>query len=187
MATKPETPPPAPTGEAVPATAPRKRKLVIIVITVLIVLLLSASGLVVFLIMTKKDASHDDGAVIAERPKQEEKKNIVPFYVGLDPFTVNLSSDAGDQFLQVTMSLDITDPEAQEKVKIFLPKIRNDIMLHLSGKTPSDLAPRAGKEALAAELRKQINALVMPELTTKEGKPTLPPVREVLFTSFIIQ
>lgn len=188
MATKPETPPPAPTGEGAPAAAPKKRKLLIIIITIVVVLLLAGGGLVTFLLMTKKDAAHAEGeAVIAEKPKKEEKKSHAPIYLGLDPFTVNLTSDAGDQFLQVTLSLDIGEAEAQEKVKIFLPKIRNDIMLHLSGKKPAELATREGKEALAAELRKQINTLVTPELTPKEGKPTAPPVREVLFTSFIIQ
>jgi flagellar FliL protein len=187
MATKPETPPPAPTGDGAPA-APKKRKLLIIIITVVVVLLLAGGGLVTFLLMTKKDAAHAEGeAVIAEKPKKDEKKGHAPIYLGLDPFTVNLTSDAGDQFLQVTLSLDVADPESQEKVKVFLPKIRNDIMLHLSGKKPSELATREGKEALAAELKKQINTVVTPELTPKEGKPTLPPVREVLFTSFIIQ
>lgn len=188
MATKPETPPPAPTGQGGPATAPKKRKLLIIVITVVVVLVLAGGGLIAFLLMTKKDAAHAEGEMaVVEKPKKDEKKGHAPIYLALDPFTVNLTSESGDQFLQVTLSLDISEAEAQDKVKLFLPKIRNDIMLHLSGKKPAELATREGKEALAAEVKKQINTVITPEMTPKEGKPTLPPVREVLFTSFIIQ
>lgn len=188
MATKPETPPPAPTGNDVAATAPKKRKLLIIVITIMVVLLLIAGGLVTFLLMTKKDVPQTEGEqAVAETAKKDPKKGNAPIYVGLDPFTVNLTSQSGDQFLQVTLSLDISDPEVQDKVKVFLPKIRNDIMLHLSGKNPAELATREGKEVLASELRKQINALITPELTAKEGKQPAPAVREVLFTAFIIQ
>jgi flagellar FliL protein len=59
-------------------------------------------------------------------------------------------------------------------------------MLILSSKKASELAPREGKEALAEEIRESING-VIGETPTKGKKAADEPIKEVLFTSFIIQ
>lgn len=192
MATKNETPPPAPTEPA----APPKRKLgKLLIIVSLVTVLLIGGGLAAFLLLTKNHAEDDtEVATSEEKPKKkkkEEKGDHKPAYMPLDPFTVNLASETGDQFLQVALTLDMQTPEAAEKAKIYLAKIRNDVMLHLSGKKPQDIASKEGKMLLAVELRNQINTILEPESPGKKGgkagSAPPPPVKEVLFTSFIIQ
>ncbi|MEO8411357.1 MAG: flagellar basal body-associated FliL family protein, partial [Propionivibrio sp.] len=62
------------------------------------------------------------------------------------------------------------------------PKLRNNIMLLLSGKEAAELMTKEGKEALANDIRSLMNAVLEPGAKGGDG-----PIREVLFTSFIIQ
>ena len=55
-------------------------------------------------------------------------------------------------------------------------------MMLLSGKKASELITKEGKETLANEVRGLMNGILDPGVKGSEG-----PVREVLFTSFIIQ
>ncbi|MDR2112073.1 MAG: flagellar basal body-associated FliL family protein [Candidatus Accumulibacter sp.] len=55
-------------------------------------------------------------------------------------------------------------------------------MLLLSSKKASELLTKEGKEKLAEEIRGQMNHVLDPRARGDSG-----PVREVLFTSFIIQ
>lgn len=85
--------------------------------------------------------------------------------------------------MQLVLSVELEDPLLAEKVKAYTPKIRNDIMLLLSGKKASELMPKEGKEKLASEIREMMNGVLEPGLKNKADGP----VRDVLFTSFIIQ
>ena len=62
----------------------------------------------------------------------------------------------------------------------YTPKLRNNVIRLLSGKKASELNTPAGKEKLAVEIRSLMNEVLEPG--AKEG-----PVKEVLFTNFIIQ
>ncbi|MBV5337339.1 MAG: flagellar basal body-associated FliL family protein, partial [Deltaproteobacteria bacterium] len=64
------------------------------------------------------------------------------------------------------------------------PKLRNNIMLLLSGKKASELITREGKQTLTTEIRDLVNDILDPGV---KFDPDQSPVREVLFTSFIIQ
>lgn len=189
MATKNETPPPAPI-EA-PA-APKKKLGKILIIAGVVLVLLIGGGTAAFLALTKHQAVDDPELAAAddEKPKKkkkDEKDDRRPSYMTLEPFTVNLVSETGDQFLQVALTLDMLDLPAVEKAKIYTAKIRNDIMLHLSGKKPAELATKEGKQILAVELRNQINLIIDPDAAKRSDKVASAPVKEVLFTSFIIQ
>jgi flagellar FliL protein len=72
--------------------------------------------------------------------------------------------------------------ESGEQIKAYTPKIRNNVMLLLSTKKASELLTKEGKEKLAGEIRDQMNQVLAPN-----AKGYDVPIREVLFTSFIIQ
>jgi flagellar FliL protein len=55
-------------------------------------------------------------------------------------------------------------------------------MLLLSSKKGSDLVSKEGKETLAEEMKQEMNGVLDPAGKGKDG-----PIKEVLFTSFIIQ
>lgn len=98
-------------------------------------------------------------------------------YEKLEPFTVNLV-DAG-KVIQVVLTLKLAKPESGEKVKLFMPVIRHEMILLLSGKTSAQLESSAGKQRLIVETKAVANKAI--ELSPKEG------VSDVLLESIIIQ
>lgn len=73
----------------------------------------------------------------------------------LEPFVVNLSHF--DQYLQTTISLQLMNANAAEKLKQLMPVIRHVVILALSGKESSDVLTTAGKKFLIEELREKLN------------------------------
>lgn len=173
----------AKTEAEVAAVAPPKKskKLMIMVIAVLLLVLI-ASGVVLALMIRNNSAVDEEGELASETvvvEKKKDTKEAAPVYVALDVFTVNL---VGDQFLQLAISVEATDLHTGDRIKMYTPKIRNNVMLLLSGKQATDLMTKEGKENLAKEIRDLMSEILEPGAKEGEG-----PVREVLFTSFIIQ
>lgn len=160
--------------------APKKKsKKLLIIVIVLVVVLLIVGGGVAFLLMKKNSAKAEgEGAAPAEHAAAVEKAGP-PVYAALDTFTVNL---VGDQYLQLIISVEVKDAHVGEELKVYTPKLRNNIMLLLSGKQANDLMTKEGKETLASDIRNLMNNVLEPAAKPGEG-----PVKEVLFTSFIIQ
>ena len=104
-----------------------------------------------------------------------------PVFIALEAFTVNLQhDDSSAQYLQVGLSLKVTDPAMVDAVKLRMPEVRNRVLLLLSSKKASEIASPQGKEALSAELVKEIGK----PLGAGEGGQR---IESVLFTSFVIQ
>ncbi len=174
-----------PEAEAKEATAPKKSKKLLIIIVITLLLLLLIGGAAAFFLMTGGDPEEGgaEGEVATEKApakKKESKEAAVPVFVAMDTFTVNLDQDTGGQYLQVVLSLEVEDAHMGDKIKTYTPKLRNNIIRLLSGKKASELITPEGKEALATEIRNLMNEVLEPG--AKEG-----PVKEVLFTAFIIQ
>jgi len=176
------------------AEAPKKSKKLLIIILAVVLLVVLGGGGAAFMLMKKGDHAEDEE--VAEepaKPKKKEKKKDgkehAPVFSNLEPFTVNLVPETGDQYLQVILSLELDDPAADAQLKTMMPKIRNNITLLLSSKKASELQPKEGKEKLADALRDEINSAIEPPIRTKKGELIMPegPVKSVLFTSFIIQ
>jgi|JFJP01.1.fsa_nt_gi flagellar FliL protein len=183
-----EAKPGAEGAEAAPVAPPRKSKKLLVIIAAALVLFLAVGGAAAFFLMkgqSNKDA--EDGEVASEKAKVDKKKGgkeAAPVYVALDAFTVNLVPENGDLFLQLMISVEVSDLHVGDRLKAYTPKLRNNIMKLLSGKKKSELITNEGKETLANEIRDQINEILEPG---GKEKPEDAPVREVLFTSFIIQ
>jgi flagellar protein FliL len=75
-----------------------------------------------------------------------------PVFHTLEPFTVNLAEENGDHYLQVSVVYQVADDKAVDQVKVYLPVIRNRILLLLSAKRPSELQSAEGKQKLVDEL-----------------------------------
>jgi flagellar FliL protein len=173
--------------EEKPAAAPvapqgGSKKLLIIIIVVLLFAILAIGGATAFFLMTR----HNNAANIEEEEEEEmviieAAKKSHPVYVTMETFTVNLVPDPGEQFVQVVFSVEIVGVEFEERINAFMPKIRNNVVLLLSSKKASELLTKEGKEKLAGEIRDQMNQVLAP------GTGSNGPVKEVLFTSFIIQ
>lgn len=96
----------------------------------------------------------------------------------LEPITVNLVGPTR-QYIQVEITLKLATPAMDEKIKTYMPVIRNQIILLLSSKDADQLGPTEGKQKLVRESRQAINHAL--GLKDMEG------VTDVLFSSFIIQ
>ncbi|MDR0578497.1 MAG: flagellar basal body-associated FliL family protein [Candidatus Accumulibacter sp.] len=171
--------------EAAAAPGSSKKLLIIVAALLVVILVIGAAG--AFFLMKKHgaDDADDDDEVPVETVKSKKKaaKDLPPVYVAMDAFTVNLASEpGGEQFVQLILSVEVSDAGAGEQIKAYTPKIRNNVMMMLSGKKASELLTREGKEKLAVEIRDQMNQVLDPKARADDA-----PVKEVLFTSFIIQ
>ena len=172
--------------EAAAEAAPKKSKKLLIIILAAVFVLLAIGGGAAFFMMKKHAAEAEDEEDVVATAKPAKKKSpakeVPPVYVPMETFTVNLTPESGEQFVQLVLSLEVEEAAEGERIKTYTPKIRNNVMLLLSGKRASELLTPEGKEKLATEIRAQINKVLAPGAKTDDS-----PVKEVLFTSFIIQ
>jgi flagellar FliL protein len=203
--------PAAPVG-----AAPKSRKKLLIILIVVAVLLMAVGGGALYVIKAQQASDQEvedwetDEPRASARPNRRDL-NVAPVFVELDLFTVNLADRESDRYLQASISLEVDDAKAAERLKSFMPLIRNSILVTMSYKTSTELLERDGKAKLAVELRKEISkalGLEVPEDPPARGsnarrgeasddeppprrrrlKPEeITPVKGVHFSNFIIQ
>lgn len=196
---------PAETTDAAPAPKKSRKKLVIVLVVALLVLGVAGGG---FMFYSKKKAAAQaeleaeaeaDGTTVkkaAKEPKRDPK--FKPSFLTLDLFTVNLADQDFDRYLQVQMSLELSDEAASEKVKNYMPAVRNNILMVLSQKGSAELMLKDGKVKLADELLWAVARTVGVEVSNDDllgpdGQAVRQkllqksPVIGVHFSNFIIQ
>jgi flagellar FliL protein len=154
--------------EAAEAAPPRKSKKKLFLLLGALVILLGGGGGAAWYFT---QGSHAGGEAEAEPPK-------VPVFLALDTFTVNLQD--GEQYLQVDITLQLTDQALVDLVKLHMPRVRSRLLALLSSKHADELITPEDKKKLAAEVMAQVKQPFDPK-----GKPQQ--VDDVLFTSFVIQ
>lgn len=184
MAKAPAAAAPAPAAAAAEAPKKGKGKLIIILVVVLVVVL-AAGGAAAFLLMGKKKHKSADGHAHAEQVDEEEEEEEVPerkpsTFVPLDMFTVNLADEGRERYLQLGLTLELTDLKAGDEIKKQLPLIRSEMLVLLTTKKSDELLTAEGKKQLQSQ---------MLAITKKpfKGTPTAKQIRQVHFTSFVIQ
>lgn len=93
------------------------------------------------------------------------KENKPPRFVKMEEFTVNLPGRGGEHYLQTNIVLRTGDPETENRIRSFLPVIRDKVILVLSSRPMDQLATVEGKNILAREIAMVINAIIEPQLT----------------------
>ena len=157
-----------PKVEAAPPKS-SKKKLILIIVMALLVIGAGGGAAWFFTQHSKADSAE-------HKPAKAEP----PVFVAVEPFTVNLQPENGDQYLQIQFTLQVANVENEEKIKLNMPKVRSRLLLLLSGKKASELSSVEGKKQLSSEI---IAAVKLP--FADKGEPQA--VTDVLFTSFIIQ
>lgn len=156
-----------------------KSKLIIIILAAVIVLGLGGGAAWYF--MHGSAAEETAEAPKKEKSSKKKKKEEHPAeYLAVEPFTVNLQPENGDQYLQVAFTLQVDGPEQAELIKTNMAKVRSRVLLLLSGKKASEISTVEGKQQLAGEI-----LAVVKEPFDSHGDEQ--EVSDVLFTSFIIQ
>ena len=187
------------------AAPPKKGKKKLLIIVGIVLLLLVAGGAVaVVMIKRAQAAAEADGEGGAAKAHAEEpvESKAAPIFVPLDSFTVNLADRDADHYAQVGITLEVVDDKAAEKIKQYMPAIRNNILLALADKTAAQLMDREGKTRLAEQIRRETARALgyrvddpMPAASgaaghapvSKAKKPVELPVTAVQFSNFIIQ
>jgi|HigsolmetaAR204D_1030405.scaffolds.fasta_scaffold02584_5 flagellar FliL protein len=98
------------------------------------------------------------------------------FFYNLPQLTVNLNSgDRRQVLLRVTPTLELDREEDVARIERVIPRILDNFQLYLRELQPDDLKGSAGPYRLREELLRRVKAAVYPV-----------PVREVLFTEFLV-
>jgi flagellar protein FliL len=195
------------------APAPKGKKKLILIIAGVLVLALAGGGAA--LVMSKKkaaaaeaelDAEESPAPVAKQAPKFDPK--AVPVFVPLEPFTVNLADRDAERYAQVGITLEIDDPKTGEMLKVYMPAIRNHILMAIADRTAGELMGREGKAQLADKVKREVSRTLGYEVaepeeaaasSDEEDKPKKSkakakkkaevalPVKAVHFSNFIIQ
>jgi flagellar FliL protein len=142
-------------GAAVPAKK-GKKKLIIIAVAVLLVLLIAGGGAALFLKKRAADQAAENGeetsAPAESHASAKPDLKHPPTFLPLDPFVVNLADKDADRYAQVGITIEVVDAKFADQMKLFMPAIRNGILMILAHKDSKELLDRNGKELLAAEI-----------------------------------
>jgi flagellar FliL protein len=165
---------------AAAAPAGGKSKLLIIVGAAVLVLGLGGGSAAWFLMKGHDSAEAAEPVKKEKHSSKEKKAELPPEYLAIEPFTVNLQPENGDQYLRVAFTLQVEGAEQAELIKTNMAKVRSRVLLLLSGKKASEINTVEGKQQLAGEI------LAVVKEPFSEGGETQD-VSDVLFTEFIIQ
>ncbi len=157
-----------PKADAAPVKSSKKKLLVIVIMAVLV---LGAGGGAAWFFTRASTPSKEEHKAVKAEP---------PVFAVIEPFTVNLQPENGDQYLQIQFTLQVANLEQAELIKANMPKVRSRLLMLLSGKKASELTTTEGKKQLSSEIVAQMK---LPFL--EKGEPQQ--VSDVLYTSFIIQ
>ena len=98
----------------------------------------------------------------------------------MEPFTVNLLHETGEQYLQVALTIQVADQLQVDLIKLYMPIVRSRLLLLLSNKKASEILTEEGKRKLADEIVVQLKLPFAPNTEPQK-------VSSVFFTSFVIQ
>ena len=142
-------------GAPVPAKK-GKKKLIIMVAVALLVLLGGGGGAAIY---SKKKAAHaaeaaaEEGGAVDEHKAAKRDPKHPPNFLPLDPFVVNLADKEVDRYAQIGITLELQDAKFGDELKLYMPAIRNGILMILAHKTSAELLERSGKEMLALQVQ----------------------------------
>jgi flagellar FliL protein len=138
-------------------------------------------GLLVFLLLAGGGAWYMmSGGAQGSAAEAEEEPVAPPVFLAMEPFTVNLQPEIGEQYLQVVFTLQVADQTQIEQIKLYMPLVRSRILMLLASKKPSELNTEAGKIKLQEEIAAQVTLPFTPKSPPQQ-------VAGVFFTSFVIQ
>jgi flagellar FliL protein len=194
------------TADAGAPPAKGKKKLILIIVAAVVVLALGGVGA---LLLLKKNSNVDDEeadgghAADAKPAAHARDPKHPPAFVPLEVFTVNLADKEADRYAQVGITLELDDPATAEAIKVFMPAIRNNILMVLAHKSAKELLEHDGKTRLAEEIRRETARGMGIEVEDsadaededrpsskkkrKKREPAPLPVSAVYFSTFIIQ
>lgn len=154
-----------------------KKKLIIIIVGALLLAAIGAGAAWFFM---GKAQGGQDGHATAAPPPPKVDLSKPPVFLQMEPFTVNLQPENGEQYLQVAFTLQVADQSQVDYLKMYMPLLRSRILLLLASRKASEIGTAEGKQKLQTDILAEV---------TKPFVPNAPPqsASGVFFTSFVIQ
>ena len=120
-----------------------------------VVVLLGAGAALYFLVFAGSSASD---------PARAQAAAAQSFIFNLPTMTVNLNDDGaeGDQFLKLTIALEVADEEVMHEIQPRMAKVIDAFQVYLRELRKSDLEGSAGIYRLKEELRRRVNLAIFP-------------------------
>jgi flagellar protein FliL len=191
-------------AEAAPAPKGKKKLLVIVAAAVL---LLGGGGAAALMMKKKSGAEAEADAPAKPKAAAVAKRDAStpPTFVPLDPFTVNLADRESERYAQIAITLEIDDAKLGEQIKIYMPAIRNNVLMAIADRSAGELMGRDGKALLATRIARETSRALgyavpdddeeedeeaadkKPKKKKKKAAPAPLPIRAVHFSNFIIQ
>lgn len=189
--------------DAIPPAKRMGRKKLILIALAAALVLVGGAGAAVLVLKKSADAAYDEHAEDASDAPPQATAKSAPVFVPLDAFTVNLADRQADRYAQIGITLELDDATSADRIKAFMPAIRNNILMAIADRTAADLLGREGKTLLADRVRREASRAlghavddaetdpaedpaVAKARPSRKGTPALP-VRAVHFSNFIIQ
>lgn len=169
---------PTEVAEELPVVKKSRKKLFLVLTPIL--LLAGGGGGAAWYFMGDAPATTAEGAATEAKPDAKLEAAKPPVFVALDPFTVNLAHETGEQFLQAALTVQVADQAQVDLIKLYMPLVRSRLLLLLSSKKASEISTVEGKKNLSAEVTTQ---LTMPFAANSEPQK----ISGVYFTAFVIQ
>jgi flagellar FliL protein len=186
---------PAPSATDATTAKPKSKKLLFIIGGVVVLALLAAGAALFVLKKNTADHEEDVDGVVAEQNSHDPK--TPPTFLPLDSMVVNLADPGGNRFIQTSITLQLLDAKTGEDLKVYMPTIRNGILILISQRTAEEILSIQGKEKLAADIIHEISTVMGYEIAEPESAAAVGkkkrrsappnPVQGVLFSSFIVQ
>ena len=85
---------------------------------------------------------------------------------------MNLADRETERYAQVAMTLELDDPKTADAVKVFMPAIRNNILMVLAHKTSGELLSAEGKTKLAGQVQRATARALGVEVDEPEEEDT---------------
>ncbi len=188
---------------APPAGGGGKKKLIMLIVVALLVL--GGGGAAAMLLLKKKPV--DEEGAEAEQPAATAKHDpkAVPTFVPLEPFTVNLADREAERYAQVGITLEVSDAKLGDQIKLYMPAIRNNILMAIADQKATELLDREGKNRLAERVRVETSRALGYEVAPpaeaaeaeddakaakgkkKKKAEVVLPIKAVHFSNFIVQ
>ena len=110
--------------------------------------------------------------------KGDAQLSAVPetFIFNLPTITVNLNSTDGDQFMKLTVALEVANEEMMAEIQPRMAKVVDAFQVYLRELRKSDLEGSAGIYRLKEELRRRVNVAIFPAQ-----------VESILFREILVQ
>lgn len=180
------------------------KKLIIIAAVVALLVVVGGGGAWFMMSRSAAAAAEAEGGGGGDSHSTSAKK-VPPTFMPMDVMVVNLADPGGDRFAQIGITLELDDPKTADLIKQNLPTIRSAVLMVVSQRTADELLSREGKEKLSYEILREVARPLGFRVPKKPRKPSAEepadaeeeeedtssrrkgPIRQVLFSSFIVQ